>query len=192
MSDHDDVTGQDRLLDHRYDGIQEFDNPLPGWWVAIYWLTILFVPVYIGFYHFGKGTLPAEDYARDIAAAAQIRADSGAGTAAVDEAMLSSRLTDAALIAAGEKIYIASCAVCHSADGGGLIGPNLTDDYHIHGGALTDIYRTIHDGVPEKGMVPWAKQLKPEQLVAITTFVAGLNGTTPAAPKAPEGELLDR
>ena len=180
------TNNDDRLLDHEYDGIQEFDNPLPRWWVWIFYATIVFSVIY--FFDFSgaiRGPGRIKEYETAMAEAARLHPQpSGAADAATLETL---RHDDQAL-ALGKSTFVTNCAACHRPDGGGLIGPNLTDDYWLHGGAITDIHKTIENGVLEKGMPPWGKMLKPEQINAVTAYVASLHGSNPSNPKAPQGE----
>jgi cytochrome c oxidase cbb3-type subunit 3 len=175
----------ERLLDHAYDGIQEYDNPLPRWWVWIFYATIVFSVLYavdVGGWMKGPGRVPA--YEHEMAdAARRWPVETGTG----DTAALATAARDPATIASGRAAFATNCAVCHRADGGGLIGPNLADDYWIHGGSLAEIQRTIADGVLAKGMPNWGKLLRPEQVRALTAYVASLQGTSPKDGKAPEG-----
>ena len=183
-------TDNQHLLDHSYDGIQEYDNPLPRWWVWIFWATIVFSVVYY-FDRTGRiaGNGRIREYEAELAAAAaRWPAPSGPVDAATLEALIGNRER----IAAGAQVFTTYCVACHGADGGGMIGPNLADEYWVHGGTITDINRTISEGVLEKGMPPWSKVLPPDQLTAVTVYVYSLFGTNPAQPKAPEGTKVER
>ena len=176
---------EERLLDHEYDGIQEYDNPMPRWWVWTFWGTIVFSVAYalnLGGIGTGRGWLAA--YEQDMVAFHQAHPQGGPS---VDGARLAALVRDPEALALGKATYAANCAACHAADGGGMIGPNLTDGHWLHGGQLPEILRTINDGVLAKGMPGWSKMLRPEQVTAVTAYVASLRGTTPAKPKAPEG-----
>ncbi len=175
----------DHLLEHSYDGIQEYDNPLPRWWVLIFWATIFFALAYafnVTGHLRGPGRL--NEYEAQMADAAK-RWPAPAGT--TDPAMLAALAKDPKAVAAGKAVFTTTCAPCHRPDGGGLIGPNLTDDYWIHGGTLQQIQATITNGVPDKGMPTWGKMLKPDQVNDVAVFVASLRGTNPPNPKAPQG-----
>lgn len=182
------MSEQERLLEHEYDGIKEFDNPTPRWWTWIFWASVIFSLAY--WWNPGgviRGHRLAE-YDREMAlAAARWPKQSGGFDLATVLAALDDRETQAS----GRGIYGQYCAPCHRLDGGGVIGPNLTDDYWLHGGRLEDIYRTVTEGVLERGMPPWSKVLKPDELTAITVYVASLHGTNPAAPKEAQGEKVD-
>ncbi|MBX7117848.1 MAG: c-type cytochrome [Gemmatimonadaceae bacterium] len=175
---------EDRLLDHSYDGIQEYDNPLPRWWLWIFYATIVFVPIYYlvpGDIGAGKGMI-----ARYEAEVAAYKA-SAPPPAAWDAAAFAARAKDPALLASGKTVFETNCAACHRADGGGLIGPNLTDDAWIHGGQPAQIHVTVTQGVLAKGMPSWERLLKPEQVDAVIAYVLSLHGTNPKDGKAPEG-----
>lgn len=176
----------DKLLDHSYDGIQEFDNPMPRWWVWVFWATIVFsVAYYFLPAPFGEGPGMIAEYEASVAKAAAAQPQQVAAGPTDDE--LRQLATNRAALADGKAVYDANCAACHRADGGGLIGPNLTDDAWIHGGSPTQVHHTIAVGVLAKGMPPWERILRPEQLNNVTAYVLSLQGTNPPNPKAPEG-----
>ncbi len=180
------ANGHGRIIDHEYDGIQEYDNPMPRWWLLTFAATVVFSVIYvfnIGPIGNGKGRIA--DYEAEVAAAAALVPDA---PAPVDPARLLALAGDAETKATGAQVYGAYCAACHGPDGGGGIGPNLADDAWLHGGAPEAVYRTIAEGVLAKGMPPWEKSLKPEQMTAVTAYVLSLRGTTPSNPKAAEGE----
>jgi len=179
----------DKILEHSYDGIQEFDNPMPRWWLWVFYATIVFVPIYyFAPAPFGEGAGWVAEYDADVARqlAAQPAETGGAG---LDDAQLMALATQPAATAEGKQLFATNCSACHRADGGGLIGPNLTDDAWIHGGTPTAIHKSIVDGVLAKGMPPWGKMLKPSQVDAVTAYVISLAGTNPPSPKAPEGAV---
>ncbi len=178
----------DRLLEHDYDGIHEYDNPLPRWWVYIFAASIVFAVIYainVGPIGIGKGRIA--DYEKDMAA---FRARHPQGGSAFDAAMLAKLSKDPAALQAGKTVFTTNCAPCHRPDGGGLIGPNLTDKYWLHGGTLPEVYKTVNEGVPAKGMPTWGKVLKPEQVADAAVYVMSLQGTNPPNPKPPQGTLL--
>jgi cytochrome c oxidase cbb3-type subunit 3 len=182
---------KDILLDHDYDGIRELDNPLPPWWVALFWITIIFAVIYWGYYHtFDKGMNQAEEYAYEMETAEDAVANflSEKGES-VDESSVTA-LTDEPALTRGKEIYDSKCVACHNIDGGGnTIGPNLTDNYWIHGGSIQDIFKTVKYGVPEKGMLSWETQLGPADIQKVSSYIKSLVGTIPADPRAPQGEL---
>jgi cytochrome c oxidase cbb3-type subunit 3 len=181
--------GEERpIMDHEYDGIKEYDNPMPRWWVLLFWATIIFVPIYYllpG--DTGAGGKKDAMYAREIAAF-EASHPNAAGPAETAE-QLAVIVADVKQVSAGRALFAVNCVSCHRPDGGGLIGPNLTDDAWIHGGSPLEIHTTIWTGVLAKGMPPWGKMLKPDQVNALTAFVVSLHGTNPANAKAPEGTI---
>lgn len=180
----------DVLLDHDYDGIKELDNALPPWWKWGFYFTIIVAVIYIFNYHvFGTGKNPEQEYAAEMAEGKRLEEQYKARTKTlVDENNIT--LADADGIAAGKALYTTSCVACHMADGGGGIGPNLTDEYWIHGGGLNDIYKTLKIGYPDKGMQSWESLYSPAQMRNLTSFVKSLKGTKPATPKAPQGDVF--
>ncbi|MCF6237314.1 MAG: c-type cytochrome [Candidatus Marinimicrobia bacterium] len=251
------------LIDHDFDGIQEYDNDLPGWWKALFLITIIIAIIYVPYYHLagdlqdveyqkemgtyseaGRGRGPLTAYTSPYASdgeitpalraemdrilnvpfdeqlmrtmskadadqlakleaafpgvfAAYMNGDTPALAAApADEQEKPTgsmaALTDEASLTAGKKIWDTQCFSCHLNDGGGLIGPNMTDNYWIHGGDMASIVHLINVGVPAKGMVPWEAILTPDQITQVASFIkVKLAGTTPATPKAPEGDLYE-
>jgi cytochrome c oxidase cbb3-type subunit III len=176
----------DRLLDHEYDGITEYDNPMPRWWLLTFAGTVIFSVIYlfdVGPIGNGKGRIA--DYEAEVAAAAALQPET---PSAIDPSQLLAMASDASVTSAGQQVYASYCAACHGPDGGGLIGPNLTDSFWIHGGAPDAVYKTIAEGVLAKGMPPWEKSLKPDQMNSVTAYVLSLAGTSPTNPKAPEGD----
>ena len=180
----------DVLLDHDYDGIKELDNALPPWWKYGFIITIGFALVYLFNFHitvYGKN--PTEEYAAEMARAEERKAAFEAKNVdKVDEANL--KMPEKAGIDAGKTIYNSVCWTCHGKQGEGGAGPNLTDDYWIHKGSLTDIYLSIKHGYPEKGMQAWEKNYSPKEINNLAGFIKTLKGTNPPNPKAPEGELF--
>jgi cytochrome c oxidase cbb3-type subunit 3 len=186
MSDID----EKRLMHHEYDGIQEYDNPLPGWWKWIFVGTILFAVVYFVWYHLGgPGVSETDAYKAEVAAHFAEMSKRG-GQVKVTEEVLAGLLQNKELIASTTQLYKAKCAQCHGQKGEGGIGPNMTDDYYIHGGKLMDLYTVIDKGVPAKGMLAWGKLLKPGELMNLTAYMASLRGTNPPNQKAPQGEKV--
>lgn len=180
----------DILLDHNYDGIRELDNHLPPWWKWLFYLTMVWSVIYLVAYHvFDLLPLQDQEFKNEIVRAeAALEARRATMTELIDETNV--ELTDdATALENGSTIFARQCAVCHQADGGGNVGPNLTDQYWIHGGDIKDLYRTIKYGVPEKGMISWESQLSPSDMRDVSSYILTLQGTTPANPKEPQGEL---
>jgi cytochrome c oxidase cbb3-type subunit 3 len=175
------------LMDHEADGIQELDNLLPRWWLWLFYITIIFSVIYMGYFHvFHIGGLQIADYEDEMAAAALLAPAAEAAAAAPTEPSL-----DEATLAAGEKVFTTHCLACHRQDGGGLVGPNFCDDYFIHGPTFADSVRIVNEGVPAKGMIPWKPILPPDQIHAVCSYIWNLRGTNPENPKAPEGEKFE-
>ncbi len=173
------------LLDHEYDGIRELDNRLPRWWVWLFYITILFAVIYLGYYHvFNLGELSAAEYARDNAAGQALKTASQAKFESTLESLQPS--SDSAIVGRGNGVYLTYCAPCHRPDGGGLVGPNLCDDYWIHGPKFSDNLKVIINGVPDKGMLTWKGVLQPSEIYAVASYIYTLRGTKPPNPKPPE------
>jgi cytochrome c oxidase cbb3-type subunit 3 len=185
----------DRLLDHRYDGIQEYDNPLPRWWTTIFWATILYAGVYLlNVPGIGNGQGRIAQYERHMALAAALdsaRRAQAAPAGDLTDAALLAMSRDAARIAPGRERFGSTCAACHRADGGGGIGPNLTDEFWIHGARPTEILTVVRDGVPDKGMPTWSQTLTPDEIAAVAAYVLTLRDTHPPDPKEPQGEKIE-
>ncbi len=179
----------DIMLDHNYDGIRELDNKLPPWWVALFYITIAWAVVYIAYFHvFHLGPLQAEEYTIKMEQAeAQVSAHLATLGAQVDENTAELK-NDEASLKKGKDIFTLKCVACHRADGGGLIGPNLTDKYWLHGSGIKNIFKTVKYGVPSTAMAPWANQLSPSEIEDVASYVISLQGTNPPDPKAPEGK----
>jgi cytochrome c oxidase cbb3-type subunit III len=176
------------LLDHDYDGIQELDNNLPRWWVWLFYITIIYSAVYLVYYHVTRtGDLQAAEYANEMKVGEQIKS----GAMGKFEAGISTltRSTDPAVLEDGRQIYAKFCAPCHRADGGGLVGPNLTDDYWIHGSNYVDTVQVIWNGVPAKGMVTWKTVLKPDEIYAVSSYIYTLRGAKLLTPGKPPENL---
>lgn len=178
------------LLDHDYDGIRELDNNLPPWWVYSFYACILFAVIYLVRFEI-MGADNQEMELKKEMAQAQIDIAEYKKTAPdlMDEKTVT-LLTDAEGLAAGKAIFTTNCVACHRADGGGQIGPNLTDDQWILGGGIKNVFHTITSGGRDgKGMIAWKGTLKPKEIQLVASYVLSLKGTNPKDPKAPEGEI---
>ncbi|PKD16088.1 cytochrome C oxidase subunit III [Salegentibacter salinarum] len=180
------------LLDHNYDGIKELDNDLPAWWLYGFYVSIVFAFVYMAYYHIFDGENQTEEYLASVAVAEEeIEAYKAANPDLIDASSVE-LLTDAADLEAGESIYMASCMACHRADGGGAIGPNLTDDHWILGGGISNVFQTVSEGGRDgKGMVAWKSELNAQEIAQVSSYVLSLQGTNPPDAKAPEGEVWE-
>jgi cytochrome c oxidase cbb3-type subunit 3 len=178
----------DPLTDHTYDGIQEYDNPLPRWWLWIFWVTILFSVLYsLNLPGIGTGAGRIANYERDMAEAKAKYAALQPKAPVVDASLLLGIAHDPTRFADGKNTFTGTCASCHRADGGGNIGPNLTDHYWIHGSQPMQLFTTVSNGVLEKGMPAWSQVYTPEQIVNVVGYVLTLRDTHPKEPKAPQG-----
>lgn len=176
-------------LDHNYDGIRELDNNLPPWWLWGFYLSILFAVIYLVRYHItGSAPLQAEEYRIEMAEAEKAKAEYLRNAANLVDETNAFVVTDEAKIKEGAKLFNSNCVVCHAADGGGGIGPNLTDEYWLYGGDVKDLFSTIKYGT-SKGMTKWKDLLTPSQIQNVASFVLNLQGTTPLDPKEAQGEL---
>lgn len=177
-------------LGHDYDGIRELDNRLPPWWLYGFYLCVIFAGIYLWRYHIAQtAPLSKEELAIEMKKGEEEKAAYLKNAANnIDETTVK-YLTAEADLTAGKQIFTQACAACHLADGGGSIGPNLTDDYWIHGGSIQDIFKTIKYGVVEKGMKSWKDDYGPMKMAQIASYIKSLKGTKPATPKAPQGEL---
>jgi cytochrome c oxidase cbb3-type subunit 3 len=175
------------LLDHEVDGIRELDNKLPRWWVWLFYLTIMFGVGYMFYYHvLGAGDLMIAEFDKEWQRGEKIKTAAMAKFEAQMETMQPSK--DPAVLNSGKEIFERMCAPCHRPDAGGLVGPNLTDDYWIHGPLYKDNIRTIVNGVPAKGMITWKGILKPGEIQAVASYIYTLRGTKPPNPKPPENQ----
>ena len=181
---------QEIILDHNYDGIRELDNKLPPWWVYMFYVTVIFGLVYMARFHIFGGYDQQLEYEREIAAAQEaVEAYKKTAKDLVDVNTVE-LLTGQTDLKAGETIFTTNCVACHRADGGGGIGPNLTDDYWILGGGIKNVFNTISEGGrPGKGMVSWKTNLKPNEMAQVASYVLSLHGATPTDPKEAEGDL---
>lgn len=181
---------QSITLGHDFDGIRELDNKLPPWWLGLMYGSILFAVVYMYYYHFsGREWSSTAEYQAAMEVGDEIKAAYLFKMAnAVNETNVA-MLEDAEDLNAGAAVYKMNCAACHGQQGQGLVGPNLTDDYWVHGGDIKDIFRTIKYGVPEKGMIAWSTQLRPQTMQQVASYIMTLRGTNPPNPKSQEGKL---
>jgi cytochrome c oxidase cbb3-type subunit 3 len=176
------------LLDHDYDGIRELDNPLPSWWVTSFILTIVFaVPYYAAHTFFGAQSIQ-EELSKDMGEVSELKIayekkQGGFNLAGYQEFLKTKKANKIA-----RKTYKRKCKACHGASGEGGIGPNLADEYWLHGnGSLETIYNTINKGVVDKGMAAWGEKLGKKKMYAVLKYVEEFKGTKPENAKAPQG-----
>lgn len=183
---------KDIMMDHEYDGIYELNNSMPPWLKYLFFATIGIAFFYVMHYLvLDTGKLQIEEYEDELALAEEEAASRTllAGSS-IDENNVVF-VTDEVALSEAEVLYAQNCAACHGADGGGTVGPNLTDEYWLHGGSIQDVFKVIKYGVQEKGMIPWQGKLSPEEMQKMASFVLTLQGTTPASPKEPQGEKYE-
>ncbi len=178
------------IIDHNYDGIKELDNALPPWWVYSFYISIIFAVVYLLRYHVFDGPTQLDELETELAEA-RISIEEYKKTAKdlVDFNTVT-LLTESSDLSAGKKIFETNCVACHMADGGGGIGPNLTDENWILGGGIKNVFKTVSEGGRDgKGMISWKQQLKPAEMAQVSSYLLTFQGTTAANPKAPEGDV---
>ena len=179
----DTLTNERLIKNHTYDGIQELDNDLPPWWKWLFYITIVFAIIYSVrlFVFHADDLVQAREY--EIVVNKKEKGNPEVANFKVE------MLTSASDLAAGKETWTKICAACHLVDGGGLVGPNMTDNYWIHGNSVQDLYKVVTDGVIEKGMIPYKGQLSDKARLEVVSYIlTELVGTTPATPKAPEGK----
>lgn len=178
------------ILDHNYDGIKELDNSLPPWWVYSFYISIVFAAVYLLRYHVFNGPNQVEELETELAEAkVSIEAYKKTAKDLVDYNTVK-LLVDAADLNTGKKIFETNCVACHMTDGGGGIGPNLADKNWILGGGIKNVFKTISQGGRDgKGMIAWKQNFKPAEIAQVASYVLSLQGTSPANPKTPEGDI---
>ncbi len=176
------------IMEHEFDGIAELDNPTPAWFMWLFYGTIVFAFSYMMYFHvLDYGKMQEEEYEIEMA---QAKTDKEAYLAKagnnIDENSVKEDLS-AGITSAGKAIYNTNCVACHGDKGQGLVGPNLTDNFWLHGGSVNSVFKTIKYGVPEKGMIPWEKTLSQKQISDVSNYILSLKGSNPANPKAPQG-----
>jgi len=176
-------------LGHDYDGIRELDNRLPPWWLYGFYATIFFACVYLWRYHVSH-TAPSSAEELQIAmneAEEQKALYLKKSANNVDENTV--HLLTGADVENGQKIFVQNCSPCHGKAAEGIVGPNLTDDYWLHGGSIKDVFKTIKYGWPEKGMRSWKDELSPIQIAQVASYIKSTHGSNPPNAKAKQGEL---
>lgn len=181
----------DVMLDHNYDGIRELDNALPPWWKYGFYITIAMAVVYLlNFHVLGMGKNPDEEYVAEMEKARIAKEMyESQNKDKIDEKNVP--MADANGIAIGMNLFEANCIACHLKGGAGSVGPNLTDDYWIHKGSLNDIYNTIKNGYPDKGMQAWSNKFNPKEISQLASYIKSLRGTNPPNAKLPQGDLYE-
>lgn len=182
-------------LDHNYDGIKELDNHLPPWWKWLFYGTVAWAVIYLFVFHISASLpLSGDEYQNEVALAEEQARQLKASQpqTEIDENSLAFTLDSISFISNGKSVFMDNnCGSCHRVDGGGnMIGPNLTDEYWVHGGNVKNVFLTIKNGVIEKGMPAWGRSLSPKQVRDVTFFVLSLQGSKPADAKGPQGEIF--
>ncbi|RZK19256.1 MAG: c-type cytochrome [Pedobacter sp.] len=183
---------KDLEIDHAYDGIKELNNPVPAWFNVLFFGTMIFAICYLFYYHIGGyGDLQDQEYANEMVKAQQDKVaflEKSSNT--IDENSVKFDNTQAVL-EEGKGIFNTNCVVCHGDKGQGSIGPNLTDEFWLHGGGVNNVFKTIKYGVPDKGMISWEKTLSPKQISAVANFIMSLKDSKPEGAKAPQGDKYE-
>ncbi len=182
---------RDLELDHNYDGIKELDNKLPPWWLYSFYASIIFAAGYLAYYHIFDGDNQLDEYEQEMIAAKVAVEEYKKNAPDLVNAETVTLLTEPADLEAGKTTFQTNCVACHAADGGGGIGPNLTDQHWILGGGIKNVFHTISEGGRAgKGMVSWKSTLKPTQIQQVASYVLSLQGSSPANPKEPQGDII--
>ncbi|MES2778796.1 MAG: cbb3-type cytochrome c oxidase N-terminal domain-containing protein [Bacteroidota bacterium] len=182
---------KDVELDHDFDGIKELNNPIPPWFNVLFLGTIVIGFAYFMYFHvFEAGPLQGQEYKNELALAEKQKADyvKKAGNL-IDENSVTI-LTDGSKLKEGEQVFATKCAVCHGEKGEGKVGPNLVDEYWLHGGSVQEVFKSIKYGWPSKGMVAWQNSMNGGQMQQLTSYILSIQGTNPAGAKEPQGEKV--
>lgn len=182
----------DQIIEgHDYDGVQEFNNAAPFWWQLAFYISIVFSLGYMAYYLVLGGPSSKQELTDSLAKIKNMQ-PAASNDSDITEAILAAAVMDPKHLTVGSKVYAEKCLACHAADGGGLIGPNLTDQYWIHDrGSLLGVYKVIKNGVLDKGMPGWEAQLSPGELISITGFIKSLSGKPVVTAKPPQGDKVD-
>lgn len=178
------------VIPHAYDGIQELNNPVPKWFNLLFYGTMIFAVGYLYYYHIGEyGKKQDQEYEAELVKAETDKRNFLAKSVnKIDENTIK---VDKALVANGKGVFMANCIACHGEHGQGLVGPNLTDEYWLHGGSINEIFKTIKYGVPAKGMVSWEKSMSATNIAEVANYIVSLQGSKPVNAKAPQGEKYE-
>lgn len=182
---------KDLMMEHDFDGIAELDNPTPPWFMGLFYSTIVFGVVYLLIFHvIGKGNIMEQEYTQEVAIAEKERAAFIKLVAGKINENTVTLINDKKGMEAGKVLFNQFCTACHGQNAEGKVGPNLTDEYWIHGGTIKAVFHTVTEGVPEKGMISWKKQLNPLQIQQVGSYILSLQGTKPAGAKEPQGDKV--
>ncbi|MFH0991864.1 MAG: cbb3-type cytochrome c oxidase N-terminal domain-containing protein [bacterium] len=176
-------------MDEDFDGITELDNQIPPWFNYLFAGSVVFALMYMLDYHvWGTSPLPGTEFSQEVAAADLLRRVRIASEGTIDENQLTA-LKDSESIKSGSEKFMKNCVSCHGNKGEGIVGPNLTDQFWIHGGGVKEIYATIKNGIPAKGMISWKLVFTPKEIQLLSSFILSLQGTNPPNAKKAEGVL---
>ena len=179
-----------KILDHNYDGIREYDNPMPFWWSALFWGTFFFSVPYYLYYHVGVGPTLNDNLEAEVGEFVEAQAAALGDLKPDAKTILSLVQNDPKLKTGASVMFRSNCAICHGPEGGGRTGPNLCDDSYINIKQPEDFVRVIRDGVAGKGMPNWGKRFSEPQLVLLASYAASLRGTKPAEAKEAQGTVV--
>lgn len=184
-------TEYDQLMNHEYDGIREYDNPLPFWWVWLWAASFFFSIGYVAWFHMGKGPTIEDQYEVAVTRAVEKQL-AGLGEIRSDDATILRLMQDEDMMGAVAGMFRGNCAQCHGNEGGGNIGPNLTDDHFKNVTRPEDLYTIIADGIAGTSMPAWSQRLREPQMILLASYVASLRGTNPSGnPLPPEGTTIE-
>lgn len=188
------MTDKEKLIeDHEYDGIKELNNPLPGWWLMTFYITVIFAVIYFGYYQLFGGPTSDQELQTQMSSIIKEQKKTESAEGAKTQADYAVLLSNPEAIAKGKAEFLTKCMPCHGDKAQGIIGPNLTDDYWIHGdGTIPAILTVMNTGVPEKGMPPWKGVIPPDLQEDVAAYVYSIHGTNPPGAKAPQGEKIER
>lgn len=180
---------KDIMFEHDFDGIHELDNKVPPWFNILFYGTILFAVIYMLVFHvFKVSPLMIDEYVGEIRAAEIQKQELIKSGAFINEETVT-LLADQLSLQNGKNTYTLNCVPCHGINGEGTVGPNMTDDYWIHGGGIKNVFKTVKYGIPAKGMISWQTLLNPKQMQEVSSYIISLRGTNPPNGKPPEGDL---
>jgi cytochrome c oxidase cbb3-type subunit 3 len=183
---------KNQVMEHEFDGITELDNPTPRWFMVLFFSTVIFAVAYLFNYEvFGFGQTQEQEYVSELQQAdldkeAFLAKPENAKSAVNENNIVLSK--DAAVLTSGAALFTNRCTPCHGDHAQGIVGPNLTDEFWLHGGSIQDVFKTIKYGVPEKGMISWEKSLSAQQISDLANYVLSLQGSHPAGAKAAQGD----
>lgn len=176
------------IAGHEYDGIREYDNPVPDWLALLFWGTIVWSILYVVASLLGYVPTYEEAFRDNYSEVKKMRLEAEETAGEVDPEAIAGAVEKEERVEAGREVFSSKCVSCHGEHGGGQVGPNLTDDHWIHGGTLVEIYETVSGGVPDKGMAAWEGRLSREEIISTVAYIRSIRGTDPPEAKEPEGE----